>query len=257
MTTKICNICDQSKDISFFGKHGTKNGRVQYTAMCKLCRNEKLRNKYNNENKEEILARNKKYYDKNKSKVIEQHKEYIKNNTEQVKLCRRKYYIANAEYCKEKHNEYMKTYFIKFPEKRYAQSARRRAYKMLKGTKKYYDEYLDCTPDFLHSWINFYIEQSEYSDMTLENYGKYWQIDHVVPCSLWDLNNDHHRANCFHWSNLCPMTAEDNASKKNKIKTEQILHHNQMLEKFAEEFNYETYQVTYPEDFLEDFGETH
>lgn len=44
-----------------------------------------------------------------------------------------------------------------------------------------------------------------------------WHIDHEIPCSLFDLTDPHQQAVCFHWSNLQPLWAEDNLSKKDSI----------------------------------------
>ncbi len=52
--------------------------------------------------------------------------------------------------------------------------------------------------------------------MTFDNYGD-WHIDHIIPCSTFDLNNKTDIEKCFHWSNMRPCWKDENLSKGNKI----------------------------------------
>jgi hypothetical protein len=57
--------------------------------------------------------------------------------------------------------------------------------------------------------------------MTPENHGKKgWHIDHVVPCTAWDLNSPVEQRVCFWYKNLQPMWASDNIKKSDKYKEE-------------------------------------
>ena len=42
-------------------------------------------------------------------------------------------------------------------------------------------------------------------------------IDHIIPCSHFDLTKEEEQRKCFHYSNLQPLWAFDNISKGNKI----------------------------------------
>jgi hypothetical protein len=48
--------------------------------------------------------------------------------------------------------------------------------------------------------------------MTWENHGK-WHIDHIRPCSEFDLADPVEQMKCFHFSNLQPLWARDNLMK--------------------------------------------
>jgi hypothetical protein len=52
--------------------------------------------------------------------------------------------------------------------------------------------------------------------MTWDNHGK-WHIDHIIPCSSFDLSKEEQQKKCFHYSNLQPLWAYENLSKGNKI----------------------------------------
>ncbi len=59
--------------------------------------------------------------------------------------------------------------------------------------------------------------------MTFENYGKVWHIDHVKPCSSFDLTNKKEISECFSWKNLRPLLAHKNKVKNNKINNYDIV----------------------------------
>jgi hypothetical protein len=52
--------------------------------------------------------------------------------------------------------------------------------------------------------------------MTWDNYGS-WHIDHIVPCSRFDLTLIENQKKCFHYSNLQPLWAAENIAKSNKL----------------------------------------
>lgn len=54
--------------------------------------------------------------------------------------------------------------------------------------------------------------------MSWENYGFYgWHIDHILPCSSFNLLDPEEQRKCFHWSNMQPLWANDNLRKSDKI----------------------------------------
>lgn len=53
--------------------------------------------------------------------------------------------------------------------------------------------------------------------MSWENYGFYgWHIDHIKPCSKFDLTDPKQQEQCFHYSNLQPLWAIENFKKSDK-----------------------------------------
>lgn len=54
--------------------------------------------------------------------------------------------------------------------------------------------------------------------MTLENYGRGgWHIDHVIPCTAFDLSDPEQQAACNHYTNLRPVWESENISKSDKL----------------------------------------
>jgi hypothetical protein len=79
-------------------------------------------------------------------------------------------------------------------------------------------ELIGCSPSFLVGWL----EHNFDSHMSWDNYGNYWHLDHVVPCSSFDLLVEEEQYKCFNWRNCQPMEATKNLSKNNKIQLFQI-----------------------------------
>lgn len=83
---------------------------------------------------------------------------------------------------------------------------------------KHTKELIGCTSDELRA----YIEKQFTKGMTWENYGiDGWHIDHIMPCSSFDLTREDHQRQCFHFTNLRPLWALDNIRKGCKIITHQ------------------------------------
>lgn len=77
-------------------------------------------------------------------------------------------------------------------------------------------ELLGCSGNELRQ----HLESQFTTGMAWENYGRgrgKWHIDHIIPCSAFDLARAEHQRRCFHFSNLQPMWAEENLAKSNKL----------------------------------------
>jgi len=71
---------------------------------------------------------------------------------------------------------------------------------------------LGCTLSFLIKYLQLHFKEG----MNLNNYGK-WQIDHIIPISIHNLQNNEEKKKCFHYTNLQPLWKEDNLRKSNKL----------------------------------------
>ena len=72
---------------------------------------------------------------------------------------------------------------------------------------------LGCSQSFLRKWILYQL----HANMTEENYGSVWTIDHCYPLSKTNLSNEIDIFKSSHWINLRPMYIKDNISKGSKI----------------------------------------
>lgn len=74
-------------------------------------------------------------------------------------------------------------------------------------------ELIGCSIDYLKK----YLEEKFDKNMTWDNYGSYWHIDHINPCASFDLSSPDQQYKCFHYTNLQPLEAKENIRKGAKI----------------------------------------
>lgn len=177
---KICSKCKIPKELNDFPKN--KNHKDGYHSVCKQCKKE-----YNNLNKEEI-------------------KNYRKNNQEYYQ----EYYIENKNVIinrqkenKEKINQRIRNRYENNINFRLRQNIRNRFYHAIKkGIKsKSVLNILGCSIEDFHN----YIESKFKPEMSWDNQGKVWEIDHIKPCSKFNLENEEDQKQCFNFSNLQPL----------------------------------------------------
>lgn len=90
---------------------------------------------------------------------------------------------------------------------------RKRIRAIIKSTKSLRMQILiGCTGPELRG----HLESQFKEGMTWKNYGTHWVVDHRKPLSKFDLTNPEHLRGCCHFSNLQPLTREENSAKAAK-----------------------------------------
>ena len=72
---------------------------------------------------------------------------------------------------------------------------------------------LGCSHSFFKNWI---IHQL-FGNMTLENYGSVWQIDHCLAIASFNLLDENDKTKGCNWINLRPLYVKDKIMKGDKI----------------------------------------
>ena len=207
--TKRCSRCEQLKSFDHFYKD--KNTSDKLRCDCKEC-NKTNNTKYYIENKESVKDKNSLYYNENRDTRI-----LIKKNyNEKHKIIRNiKQKLYNQTHKKERNN-WCKTKInnnLNFKLMHYYRSRIRLA---LKNNQKtgYTLELLGCTI----TELKLHLEKQFTEGMTWDNYGKFgWHVDHIIPCSIFNLTDPTEQKQCFHYTNLQPLWWDDNIKKSNKI----------------------------------------
>jgi hypothetical protein len=79
-----------------------------------------------------------------------------------------------------------------------------------------YNELIGCSIREL----KIHLESKFSEGMTWDNYGTGgWQIDHLLPCAVYDLKYPEEQKKCFNYSNLQPMWAKENFDKNASFQT--------------------------------------
>ena len=66
------------------------------------------------------------------------------------------------------------------------------------------------------SELKKHIEKQFNNEMSWENHGIYWHLDHIIPCSAFDLTKKTEQFVCFNYRNLQPLECIVNLTKSNK-----------------------------------------
>ena len=173
--SKVCSKCKQEKSLSDFYKDAT--GKFGVKSQCKKC-------------KKEYRA---KYYQENLEKEKERHAKYRRENSEKKNAYFRKRYKNDENFRIEKLLRNRLWYALK------SQSAKK---------SKSAQELVGCSRDEL--WEH--LEKQFKDGMIRQNLGK-WHVDHIKPCSLFDLTDPEQQKECFNYKNLQPLWAEENLRK--------------------------------------------
>ena len=232
--SKTCTNCNEVKDIQEFYKD---------RAQCKCCMNFKRREKYKNDEKYRNKCISKATEFKSKKSQLRREK-YIEEIGIDNKKCK---------YCDIiKHKDRFRHNRLKCrdcerddPKEKFKRYVRTRIYNCLKRNKnKRSIDYLGCSNTDYFNYIMTYN-----NEFTLENYGKEWHIDHVIPISHFDMKDDQHTELAFNWRNTMPLLKYENLKKNNSIDVSQIKRHLLYLQHYHKDNN-----LTFPLKFVNIFA---
>ena len=204
---KKCSKCGDEKLLSYFYK--CKSTKDFLRTYCKLC----------------CSVYGKISYAKNSKKVSKYGKRYRADNREKISKQKAKRYIdvikPNYDNIKEAlkpiRNKRYKERFENDINFRLVKNIRNRIQETIKikykGPKIKAIELMGCTAECARNHL-----ESQFTDgMSWDNYGSFgWHIDHRRPVSSFDLSKKEDLKECFHYTNLQPLWAEDNYKKGSK-----------------------------------------
>jgi hypothetical protein len=142
------------------------------------------------------------------AKVRAYRNRWQRENPERIKVYRDNWLAENG---RQWMRDYEKEKRANDPNFRIASTLRCRTRSALRGKAKHETtmSLLGCSmEDF-----RIYLESRFKQGMTWENYGSFWEIDHIIPCALFDLSKPDHQKRCFHFSNHDPLTVSKNRKK--------------------------------------------
>lgn len=226
---KKCSKCEVTKSLDCYHKdRTTKDG---YKFKCKECALESVK-QYADKNRDVINAKKteRRKDPKVKEKEAVKYKEYY--HKPEVKKRYKEY--RNIPEVKKRYEDYRNDPINK--EKKKQQDIENRSERNEKKNKKYATninfrlralvasrlhkaltrnkksstlEYLGCDINFLKQWLEFRFDENT----SWDNFGSYWEIDHILPVYAFDLADEKQINICFHWTNLQPLKTSENRSK--------------------------------------------
>lgn len=184
-------------------------------SWCRSCMKLYQSGHYQN-NKESKSSCAKIYNAKNKEKRSKASSEYYFKNKKRTNARTAKYYKDNKHHLNGWNVKYNRERRQSDPSFRLADNLRRRARAALNGERKSATtmEMLGCTFEQARA----HIEAQFKENMSWDNYGLHgWHVDHILPCASFDLTDPEQQRQCFHYTNLAPLWAEDNLRKSGKM----------------------------------------
>jgi hypothetical protein len=137
-------------------------------------------------------------------------------------------YRSKPEY-KEKNNAYKRNKYNSNIMDRISHLCRHRIRQLIREKKDgLHLELLGCNYSLLLKWLEYNFKDS----MSWDNYGDVWHIDHIIPCSSFNLENIEDQYKCFRWTNMAPLDVTENIKKGNKILPEYISYYEKRVIEF-------------------------
>jgi len=216
---KICTKCDQAKDESEFCKDkAQKDGLCTQCKMCRIA----YQAIYKVTHHEAITKRQAAYDLRRREKQLTRLHEHYAAHREEEHIRKQVYYIAHREEIQARgriHDRarraektiYHRVVWLARPQNRIANCLRSRLAQALKGKAKRGSAIRDLgcgIEDFMQ-----YIECQFTEGMTWANYGTVWELDHIRPLSSFDLTDHQQLREAVHYTNIQPLTIEQNRSK--------------------------------------------
>tara|TARA_B100000519_G_scaffold108560_1_gene94090 strand:+ start:496 stop:1158 length:663 start_codon:yes stop_codon:yes gene_type:complete len=189
---KVCTNCKQNKPLSEYYKNKThiKSGVKYYPhSRCKVCHSN------------QTSAHHK--------KPESRRKRLLRQRTpagREIQRRRNQKWINSG-----KSKRYKRMKRKTDPSFRLKENLRRRLRYALKGQNKAETtmKLVGCTSEEAVQWI-----ESQFTDgMTWENI----EVDHMMPCNSFNLEDPDQQKSCFHYTNLQPLFKKDNRMKSDKI----------------------------------------
>jgi hypothetical protein len=196
--TKVCFTCKVEKPINEF--HRSLGSRLDgLCSYCKSC----------------VKEKQKKDYPKYKERIRKNQNEYRLSNPEKFKEIRRKWHKKHKQQTQYQRKQRMKTdigYKLRCNLRSRFKSVIKRNHKTTSCITL-----LGCSIEH----FKYHIESLFQEGMTWENHkSDGWHIDHIIPCSSFDLTDIEQQKKCFHYTNLQPLWWYDNLAKGAKLQIE-------------------------------------
>lgn len=174
-----------------------------------------LQKRWRDRNPKRVKAIQKRSYLKNKEACLKRARAWKAKNRDRVNAYDRIWKAKNRSWIMPRRNKIERARRAAEPEYRMLTNLRSALKRVLKGipSQAATKTLIGCSVPRLRR----HLESKWQPGMTWKTYGKFgWHIDHIKPCSSFDLSKPGQQRACFHYTNLQPLWAFDNLSKHAK-----------------------------------------
>lgn len=210
----VYNTQEEAKNAGstkYFTGQPCKNGHIDFrytnTGICYECKRQQAKRDYSI-HKERAKSINKKSAIKHKDRVKKNNIDWRSKNRAKSNAIKKRYRDNNIVKCRKQANEYSKRKRLD-PYHRLNRNTSKAIWASLKGEKggRKWQTFVSFTLEELQAHL-----ESKFKDgMTWENYGKYWELDHIKPLDLCSSFEE-----AWQLSNLQPLESSVNRSKCNR-----------------------------------------
>jgi hypothetical protein len=219
METRKCPECNEIKPSTEYYKCSTnKSGLQDY---CKICKKEKFRDSKRKSDKKY----HKKYYsipENRENKAAYSRQYHLDNPEKQKAYCKKhrqteKWRIKSRARRKKEHDEKYgmdkdPIFTLKLILRNRLKNALKNQINGVTFKKGKTLEMLGCSMEE----FKVYLENKFTPEMNWENYGIYWELDHIKPFDAFNLSNVEEQKKCCIFTNIQPLGKIDNRIKSNK-----------------------------------------
>ena len=218
METKHCTLCKLELSVDNFYRDRTPIHSISYVSKCKKCYNEQISQRKKNQPDTCILFKTCSICNIEKD-IAEYYKSY-RHKDGYFKWCNNCHEIKARNKNNNKKIIRTKEYMIEYNKKRMSNITYRLKYllrcslntnlkKSNTSKQNRTISYIGCTFEFLKKWFEYNFDEH----MSWDNRGTYWHIDHIKPCSSFDLTQQDDIYKCYNWTNLRPLEKRENIIK--------------------------------------------
>ncbi len=213
MDTKLRTKCGEVQDLDdFYRNRRAKDG---HSSWCKKCT---LEQKRIYQEQPHVQERIKRYRQDHKMEQRERNR--MRNADPEIR--QRKTEVMRD--WRDNNRDYYREYYSEYERERKESDPAFRILKNLRGLLRHYlKSRNDIDPDIVRGLVSctqpelrLHVESQFDPEMTWDNYGIAWEIDHIKPCCKFNLLEADERRLCFRFTNLQPLSKEDNMKKGNK-----------------------------------------
>jgi hypothetical protein len=214
---KTCSRCKESKPLDHFPSHkGKKDGLGCY---CRGCHKEQKAASYRRTgNQEKFSKASREYYAKNQEAQRRRYRVYYAKNKQKMRDRAKKYRDENYEaVCASRRSSSIK--MRSTPKGKISVRMSKRIRDSLCRSPKA-GRHWQTLVGFTLEQLQAHLEKQFTPEMTWENYGTHWHIDHKIPIAVFNFEttDDIDFKRCWSLQNLQPLEAIENMSKGMKVK---------------------------------------